>query len=186
MVCILRGAIAPNWTVAKEMMGAMTFKMELMLMDPLQVKASLIKRVISILNQNQNLTPELVKHYSEGAALLFVWVINFVKWNIGHKKFQFDEATLAGQKDLNRALVPLNTEDNGVDEDEELKQLKRANAYGLMTKSPNKQPKKKKKKHQAPVAKGTFVPSKQMIFSDKKELIPQTELKIVNSGTIGA
>ena len=33
MVCILRGCVAPNWTVAREMMGSMTFKMELMLMD---------------------------------------------------------------------------------------------------------------------------------------------------------
>lgn len=33
MVCILRGCIAPNWTVAREMMSSMTFKMELMLMD---------------------------------------------------------------------------------------------------------------------------------------------------------
>ena len=33
MVCILRGCIAPNWTVAREIMSSMTFKMELMLMD---------------------------------------------------------------------------------------------------------------------------------------------------------
>jgi hypothetical protein len=32
------------------MMMSMTFKMELMLMDPRQIKASLIKRVIKILN----------------------------------------------------------------------------------------------------------------------------------------
>ena len=38
MVCILRGCIAPNWTVAREMMASMTFKMELMLMDVCQVK----------------------------------------------------------------------------------------------------------------------------------------------------
>lgn len=33
MVCILRGCIAPSWTLAREMMSSMTFKMELMLMD---------------------------------------------------------------------------------------------------------------------------------------------------------
>jgi hypothetical protein len=33
MVCILRGCIAPNWTVARDIMSSMTFKMELMLMD---------------------------------------------------------------------------------------------------------------------------------------------------------
>lgn len=50
MVCILRGCIAPNWTVAREMMSSMTFKMELMLMDVTRIKPSLIKRVIKILN----------------------------------------------------------------------------------------------------------------------------------------
>jgi hypothetical protein len=40
----------------------MTFKMELMLMDPRQIKASLIKRVLRILNQNQkSLTPDVRK-----------------------------------------------------------------------------------------------------------------------------
>lgn len=34
MVCVLRGCVAPNWTTAREMMMSMTFKMELMLMDP--------------------------------------------------------------------------------------------------------------------------------------------------------
>ena len=52
MVCILRGCVAPNWTTAREMMMSMTFKMELMLMDPRQIKASLIKRVVKVLNQN--------------------------------------------------------------------------------------------------------------------------------------
>ncbi len=60
MVCILRGCIAPNWTTAREMMMSMTFKMELMLMDPRQIKPSLIKRVIKILNLNQKqLTPDV-------------------------------------------------------------------------------------------------------------------------------
>lgn len=34
MVCILRGCIAPNWTMARELMSSMTFKLELMLMNP--------------------------------------------------------------------------------------------------------------------------------------------------------
>ena len=68
MVCILRGCVAPNWTTAREMMNSMTFKMELMLMDPRQIKSSLIKRVIKILNANQkSLTPD---------------VKNFLEWNL--------------------------------------------------------------------------------------------------------
>lgn len=60
MVCILRGCIAPNWTVAREIMASMTFKMELMLMDVTQIRESLIKRVIKILNNNQKLlTPDV-------------------------------------------------------------------------------------------------------------------------------
>lgn len=38
MVCILMGCVAPNWTTAREMMMSMTFKMELMLMDPRLIK----------------------------------------------------------------------------------------------------------------------------------------------------
>jgi hypothetical protein len=50
MVAILRGCIAPNWTVSREMMQSMTFKMELMLMDVVNLKPGLIKRVIKVLN----------------------------------------------------------------------------------------------------------------------------------------
>jgi hypothetical protein len=61
MVCIIRGCIAPNWTVAREMMNSMTFKMELMLMDVCQIKQSLIKRVIKVLNTYQKqLTPDVI------------------------------------------------------------------------------------------------------------------------------
>lgn len=60
MVSILRGCVAPNWTTAREMMMSMTFKMELMLMDPRQIKASLVRRVVKILNQHQKaLTPDV-------------------------------------------------------------------------------------------------------------------------------
>jgi hypothetical protein len=62
MVCILRGCIAPNWTTAREMMMSMTFKMELMLMDPRAIKGALIRRVVKVLNQNQKvLTPDVSK-----------------------------------------------------------------------------------------------------------------------------
>lgn len=58
MVCILRGCVAPNWTMARELMTSMTFKLELMLMDPGQIKGNLVKRVLKILNNNQKaLTP---------------------------------------------------------------------------------------------------------------------------------
>lgn len=50
MVCTLRGCVAPNWTTAREMMMSMTFKMELMLMDPRLIKPSLIRRVVKVLN----------------------------------------------------------------------------------------------------------------------------------------
>lgn len=50
MVCILRGCIAPNWTMARELMSSMTFKLELVLLDASKIKPSLIRRVIKILN----------------------------------------------------------------------------------------------------------------------------------------
>ena len=72
MVCILRGCVAPNWTTAREMMMSMTFKMELMLMDPRQIKGSLIKRVIKILNQNQKtLIPDVRFRLSANKPLAF-------------------------------------------------------------------------------------------------------------------
>lgn len=52
MVCILRGCIAPNWTMARELMTSMTFKLELMLMDPVQIKPQLVRKVLLILNKN--------------------------------------------------------------------------------------------------------------------------------------
>lgn len=60
LVLLLRGCIAPNWTVARELMGSMTFKMELMLMDVVNLKPSLVKKVIKMLNIYQKqLTPEV-------------------------------------------------------------------------------------------------------------------------------
>lgn len=60
MVCILRGSIAPNWTMAREMMSSMTFKLELVLLDATKIKQSLIKRVIKVLNNFQrHLTPDV-------------------------------------------------------------------------------------------------------------------------------
>lgn len=60
MVCILKGYIAPSWTLAREMMASMTFKLELILMDPTRIKPSLIRKVIKILNKYHNqLTPNV-------------------------------------------------------------------------------------------------------------------------------
>lgn len=60
MICILRGCIAPNWTMAREMMSSMTFKLELVLLDATKVKPSLIRKVVKILNQFQKLlTPDV-------------------------------------------------------------------------------------------------------------------------------
>jgi hypothetical protein len=50
MVCILKGCVAPNWTMARELMNSMTFKLELMLMDPTKIKTNLIRKVLKILN----------------------------------------------------------------------------------------------------------------------------------------
>jgi hypoxanthine-guanine phosphoribosyltransferase len=50
MVCILKGCIAPSWTLARELLSSMTFKLELVLLDPTRIKQTLIKKVIRILN----------------------------------------------------------------------------------------------------------------------------------------
>ena len=55
MVCILRGCIAPNWTMARELLSSMTFKLELVLLDASKIKLSLIRKVIKILSQHQKL-----------------------------------------------------------------------------------------------------------------------------------
>ena len=60
MICILRGCRAPNWTMAREMMSSMTFKLELVLLDATKVKPSLVRKVVKILNQFQKLlTPDV-------------------------------------------------------------------------------------------------------------------------------
>ena len=60
MICIMRGCIAPNWTMAREMMSSMTFKLELVLLDATKVKPSLVRKVVKILNQFQKLlTPDV-------------------------------------------------------------------------------------------------------------------------------
>jgi hypothetical protein len=70
MVCILRGCVAPNWTVAREMMASMTFKMELMLMDVTQIRQVLIKKIIKILNVNQKqLTPDVSNNDSSNEVI---------------------------------------------------------------------------------------------------------------------
>lgn len=102
MVCILRGCIAPNWTMARELMSSMTFKLELVLLDAAKIKPSLIKRVIKILNQHQKLlTPDvscfflflhflqLLSTINEGSSIILTWLINFIKWNAGVVKYRF-------------------------------------------------------------------------------------------------
>jgi len=60
MVCILKGCVAPSWTQARELMASMTFKLELVLMDPTRIKASLIRKVVKILNRyHAYLTPNV-------------------------------------------------------------------------------------------------------------------------------
>lgn len=90
MVCILRGSIAPNWTMAREMMSSMTFKLELVLLDASKIKQSLIKRVIKILNNFQkHLTPDHLAKINEGASILLTWIINLIKWNAGAVIYKF-------------------------------------------------------------------------------------------------
>lgn len=60
MVCILKGCVAPSWTLARELMASMTFKLELVLMDPTRIKPSLIRKVVKILNKYHSyLTPNV-------------------------------------------------------------------------------------------------------------------------------
>ena len=60
MVCILKGCVAPSWILAREMMSSMTFKLELVLMDPTRIKSSLIRKVVKILNKyHAYLTPNV-------------------------------------------------------------------------------------------------------------------------------
>jgi len=90
MICILRGCIAPNWTMAREMMSSMTFKLELVLLDATKVKPSLVRKVVKILNQFQKLlTPDTLGLINEGSSILLTWIINFVKWNAGVVKYNF-------------------------------------------------------------------------------------------------
>jgi len=90
MVCILKGCVAPSWTLAREMMSSMTFKLELVLMDPTRIKPSLIRKVIKILNKYHTyLTPNNIAKINEGASILLAWVINLIKWNAGHTRYHF-------------------------------------------------------------------------------------------------
>mmetsp|Transcript_11086 Transcript_11086/g.16868 ORF Transcript_11086/g.16868 Transcript_11086/m.16868 type:complete len:130 (-) Transcript_11086:995-1384(-) len=94
MVCTLRGCVAPNWTMARELMNSMTFKLELMLMDPTQIKPPLIRKVLRILNKYQKqLTPVNLLQVDQGASILLTWIINFVKWHTGYQKYSFSQQT---------------------------------------------------------------------------------------------
>ena len=90
MVCILRGCIAPNWTMAREMMSSMTFKLELVLLDATKIKQSLVKRVVKVLNNfHKHLTPDNLAKINEGSSILLTWIINLIKWNAGAVKYKF-------------------------------------------------------------------------------------------------
>lgn len=90
MVCILKGCVAPSWTLAREMMASMTFKLELVLMDPTRIKPSLIRKVVKILNRyHAYLTPNNIAKINEGASILLASVINLIKWNAGHTRYHF-------------------------------------------------------------------------------------------------
>ena len=95
MVCILRGCIAPNWTMAREMMSSMTFKLELVLLDASKIKQSLVKRVIKVLNNfHKHLTPDNLARINEGSSILLTWIINLIKWNAGVTKYKFKHVPL--------------------------------------------------------------------------------------------
>ena len=73
-------------------MTSMTFKLELMLMDPTKIRPSLVKKVLKILNKhNKTLTPISLLKVDQGASILLTWVINFIKWSYGNNKFTYDE-----------------------------------------------------------------------------------------------
>lgn len=53
---------------------------------------------------------------SEGATILLTWIINLIKWNAGHTKYNFDENALGGHRIMNHALVAASSSggyDNG-------------------------------------------------------------------------
>lgn len=113
-------------------MNDKTFLMELRLIDPVKIKQSLVKKILKILNANPNLTPDNVIKYSEGgaiASILLTWIINLIKWNAGHNRFIFDDATLAGGRLMNKELIPERDLDDNPEDP-----FKRINAYGLMKK----------------------------------------------------
>lgn len=86
-VCVIRGVIAPSLNAAKEMLGSMTFKMELMLLDVSKLKPRNVNRVKCTLQANPMLLPGEVSKYSEGAAILLTWLHNVIKWYMGYRYF---------------------------------------------------------------------------------------------------
>jgi len=90
MVCVLRGCIAPNWTMARELMNSMTFKLELVLLDAAKIKQSSVRKVLKVLNNyHKQLTPDHLQTVNEGASILLTWIINLVKVNAGVTKYRF-------------------------------------------------------------------------------------------------
>lgn len=124
-------------------MNDKTFLMELRLVDPVKIKQSTIKKILNIIYPNINQLPysqndmpfplsNFDLKYSDGraiASILYTWIINLVKWNAGHKRFIFDDATLAGGRLMNKELIADKDEDETIEDP-----FKRINAYGLMKK----------------------------------------------------
>ena len=108
MVCILRGSIAPNWTMAREMMNSMTFKLELVLLDASKIKPSLMKRVIKILNNfHRHLTPDVSLEYISFFSRIVTFFSMCSTWPKSTKELQ---SCLLGSSTLsNGTLVSLGT-----------------------------------------------------------------------------
>jgi len=78
MVCVLRGCIAPNWTMARELMNSMTFKLELVLLDAAKIKQSSVRKVLKVLNNyHKQLTPDVSTQFSY-LPLTFVPCLNSI------------------------------------------------------------------------------------------------------------
>jgi len=175
MICMLKGIIAPNWQVAKDLMNVMTFKMELMLFDISSIKMSDVNKVYKILTSTKNLHPDYLATISEGGALLLTWVINILKWYAGHKVYQASgsPSTLAGSK-----MDEFEAYDEYIKEQFNETQ----NALAINSKSDKKDSTKREESKGSPVKKnskskqeGYFLKSKQLVLSDRKVLIPSKE-----------
>lgn len=150
----------------------------------------LVKRVLKILNQNsKNLTPVNLLQIDQGASILLTWVINFIKWNSGFRKYPIghymaDGASAAGgllreidgnisnQQDILSAKHPAESYHQfDPDADSSPIQVSKSNNKDTPT---DMVPKKKKNKpeEKGPGKEKQVVKSKQMMFDIDKKLAP--------------